>query len=38
VGDYLTDEEIAATMARRDLILAWLNKRIESLGEAAVLY
>ncbi len=28
VGEYLTDEEIAATMARRDLIVAWLDKRI----------
>ncbi|OGD11823.1 MAG: hypothetical protein A2Y86_01475 [Candidatus Aminicenantes bacterium RBG_13_62_12] len=38
VGEYLTDEEIAATMARRDLIIAWLNKRIAELGEAKVLY
>jgi hypothetical protein len=38
VGEYLTDEEIAATMARRDLIIAWLDKRIKELGEAKVLY
>jgi len=38
VGEYLTDEEIAATMARRDLIIAWLDKRIAELGEAKVLY
>ena len=38
VGEYLTDEEIAATMARRDLIIAWLDKRIAELGEARVLY
>jgi len=38
VGEYLTDEEIAATMARRDLIIAWLDKRIAALGEAKVLY
>ena len=38
VGEYLTDEEIAATMARRDLIIAWLDKRIAELGEIKVLY
>lgn len=38
VGEYLTDQEIAATMARRDLIIAWLDKRIAQLGEAKVLY
>jgi hypothetical protein len=38
VGEYLTDEEIAATMARRDLIIAWLDKRIAALGEQKVLY
>jgi hypothetical protein len=38
VGEYLTDEEIAATMARRDLMIAWLDKRIAELGEAKVLY
>ena len=38
VGEYLTDEEIAATMARRDLIIAWLDKRIAELGEMKVLY
>ena len=38
VGEYLTDEEITATMARRDLIIAWLDKRIAELGEMKVLY
>jgi hypothetical protein len=38
VGGYLTDEELAATMARRDLIIAWLDKRIAALGENKVLY
>ena len=38
VGEYLTDKEIEATMARRDLMLAWLDKRVKELGEAAVLY
>jgi hypothetical protein len=37
-GEYLTEEEIAATMARRDLMVAWLDKRIAALGEAKVLY
>jgi hypothetical protein len=38
VGEYLTDEEIEALMARRDLIIAWLDKRIAELGEIKVLY
>ena len=38
VGQYLTDEEVAATMALRDLIIAWLDKRIAELGEEKVLY
>jgi hypothetical protein len=38
VGEYLTDEEITATMARRDLMIAWLDKRIAELGETKVLY
>ena len=38
VGEYLTDDELGATMARRDLIIAWLDKRIAQLGEAKVLY
>jgi len=38
VGEYLTDEEIAATLARRDLIIAWLDKRIKEQGEMKVLY
>ncbi len=38
VGEYLTDEEIAAVLIRRDLILDWLDKRIAKMGEAGVLY
>ncbi len=38
VGEYLTGEEIDALMARRDLMVAWLDKRIADLGEARVLY
>jgi len=38
VGDYLTDDEIAATLARRGLIMAWLDKRVAAVGEAKVLY
>ena len=38
VGEYLTDEEIDAALARRDLILAWLDRRVAALGEAKVLY
>jgi hypothetical protein len=38
VGEYLTDQEIAATMTRRDLIIAWLDKRIAELGEMKVIY
>ncbi len=38
VGEYLTDAEVAATMARRDLIVAWIDKRVAALGEAKVLY
>jgi hypothetical protein len=38
VGDYLTDAEIGCLISRRDLIVAWLDKRIAALGEARVLY
>ncbi|MBD3414813.1 MAG: hypothetical protein GF421_10340 [Candidatus Aminicenantes bacterium] len=38
VGEYLTDKEIEAVLIRRDLIIDWLNKRIEELGEDKVLY
>jgi len=38
VGEYLSDAEIAAALARRDLILAWLDKRIAAIGEVRVLY
>lgn len=38
VGEYLTDGEIACMMSRRDLIVAWMDKRIAEQGEARVLY
>lgn len=38
VGDSLSDEQIQAVLARRDLMIAWIEKRIGDLGEAAVLY
>jgi len=38
VGDYLTDAEIEAVLVRRDLIVAWVEKRIEEMGEDEVLY
>ena len=38
VGEYLTDGEIACMMSRRDLIVAWMDKRIAEQGEAKVLY
>jgi hypothetical protein len=38
VGPYLVDDEIAATLNRRDLIIAWMDKRIAAEGEAKVLY
>jgi hypothetical protein len=38
VGDYLTEAEIKAVLARRDLILAEIDKLIKKNGEAAVLY
>ena len=38
VGEYLKDKEIEAVLIRRDLIIEILDKRIEKLGEAAVLY
>lgn len=38
VGEYLKENEIEAIMARRDLILAWLEKYIEKMGEDKVLY
>jgi hypothetical protein len=37
-GEYLTDGEIACMMSRRDLIVAWMDKRIAEQGEAKVLY
>ena len=38
VGATLTDEEIASVMARRDLMVAWIEKHIKEKGEAYVLY
>jgi hypothetical protein len=38
VGDTLTDEEINAVLARRDLILAEIDKLIKANGEDKVLY
>jgi hypothetical protein len=38
VGDYLTDDEIKAVLARRDLILAEIDKLIKKNGEGNVLY
>ena len=38
MGEYLTDKEIKAILVRRDLILEWLEKRIEKLGGDKVLY
>jgi hypothetical protein len=38
VGDTLTEAEIKAVLARRDLILAEIDKLIKKNGEAAVLY
>jgi len=38
VGEYLTDEEIEATLIRRDLMIEWLDKRIKKMGEEKVLY
>ncbi len=38
VGDYLSDDEINAVLARRDLILAEIAKLIKANGEDKVLY
>jgi hypothetical protein len=38
VGEYLTDKEIEAVLARRDLIIQWIDKRIKEKGEDEVLY
>jgi hypothetical protein len=37
-GEYLKDDEIHAVLIRRDLIMDWINKRIEEVGEDKVLY
>lgn len=38
VGEYMSEKEIRCILVRRDLIIDNLNRRIEQLGEAAVLY
>ena len=38
VGEYLNNAEINAVLARRDLIIDWLDDRIKQLGEDKVLY
>ncbi|MCJ7612556.1 MAG: hypothetical protein MUP19_09860 [Candidatus Aminicenantes bacterium] len=38
VGPYLTEEEIAAVMARREILLAEIDGLIKEKGEASVLY
>ena len=38
VGEYLIDKEIKCTLIRRDMILDWLDKRINEIGEDKVLY
>lgn len=37
-GEYLKDDEIEAVLMRRDLIIDWINKRIEKMEEEEVLY
>lgn len=38
VGEYLTKEEIKEMIGRRDLLIEYVNRRIEKYGEKAVLY
>lgn len=38
VGEYLTDNEIEATLIRRDLIIKWLDEKIKKMGQDQVLY
>jgi len=38
VEDYLTNKEIEAVLKRKDLIVDWMEKRIEEIGEDKVLY
>lgn len=38
VGEYLTDKEIEALLARRDLIVQWVENQIKKVGEDKVLY
>ena len=35
---YLTDTEIQAVLARKDLIVEWITDRIQRMGEDSVLY
>jgi len=38
VGEYLTDEEIEGMLARKELMIAWIENHIKEKGEAYVLY
>jgi hypothetical protein len=38
VGEYLTDKEIEAVLARKDLILEEIGRRVKKFGESTVLY
>lgn len=38
IGEYLSDKEIEAVLARRDLIIEWMDKWIKKFGEEEVLY
>lgn len=38
VGEYLTDKEIEFVLLRRDIIIKWIDKRIQELGVDNVLY
>jgi hypothetical protein len=38
VEDYLEDDEIEAVLLRRDLIVQWIESKIQELGEGQVLY
>jgi hypothetical protein len=38
VGNYLSDKEIEALLKRKDLIIKWVDARINKIGEISVLY
>jgi hypothetical protein len=38
VGEYLTNKEIEAVLKRRDLIVTWIEARMDEVGEDKVLY